>query len=140
MEHYGPAHTGGDAAVHFEQADVVHMGDLVFNRRHPYIDRPAGASIAGWGRVLEKIAAEYSQETIFIFGHAGPGFEVTGRVSDLLYQRDYFSALLDHVRGEIKAGQSRESIGRLNRAAEGLRRPRAADRTRTPGGYEELTA
>ena len=30
--YFGPAHTNGDAIIHFEKANVVHMGDLVFNR------------------------------------------------------------------------------------------------------------
>lgn len=110
MEHFGPAHTGGDAIVRFERADIVHMGDLVFNRRHPYIDRPAGASIAGWIQVLEKIAGKFSGDTLYIYGHAQQGWEVTGRKEDLLYQRDYLSALLERVRAEIKAGKSREQI------------------------------
>ena len=38
--HYGPAHTGGDAIVLFEKANVAHMGDLMFNRMQPFIDRP----------------------------------------------------------------------------------------------------
>lgn len=110
MEHLGPAHTGGDAIVCFERAGIVHMGDLVFNRRHPYIDRPAGASIAGWMQVLGKIADKFSRDTLYIYGHAQQGWEVTGLREDLLYQRDYLSALLEHVRREMKAGKSREQI------------------------------
>lgn len=140
MVHHGPAHTGGDATVHFEQANVVHMGDLVFNRRHPYIDLPAGASIAGWGRVLEKIAARHTQETLFIFGHAGPGFDVIGGASDLLYQRDYFSALLDHVRGEIKAGKSREAIVGSTEPLKGFADHGPLIERVVQAAYEELTA
>ena len=40
---YTPAHTSGDAIVFFEKANVVHMGDLLYNRSHPFIDRAAGA-------------------------------------------------------------------------------------------------
>ena len=36
--HVPPAHTDGDAIVHFRQADVVHMGDLFFNGSYPFID------------------------------------------------------------------------------------------------------
>ena len=57
-KHYGPAHTGGDAVIRFEKANVAHMGDLMFNRAHPVIDRPNGASIANWTVVLQKVAAE----------------------------------------------------------------------------------
>jgi cyclase len=110
LEHFGPGHTGGDAVILFEKANVVHMGDLVFNRRHPFIDRPGGASIAGWIKVLETVAKKYSKDAIFIYGHAQQGFEVTGRTPDLLYQRDYFTALLDYVRAEIKAGKPRAAI------------------------------
>ena len=57
--HWGPAHTGGDAAIHFEQANVVHLGDLLNNRGYPNVDAPAGASVHGWIQVLEKMAPAY---------------------------------------------------------------------------------
>jgi cyclase len=31
--YFGPAHTNGDSIIHFEHANIAHMGDLVFNRR-----------------------------------------------------------------------------------------------------------
>ena len=86
------------------------MGDLVFNRLHPYIDRPAGASIANWIKTLETAVADHAKDTVFIFGHAGPRFEVTGSNAALLYMRDYLTALLEFVRGEMKAGKSRDVI------------------------------
>ena len=46
--YYGAGHTSGDAVIHFQKANVVHMGDLLFNRAHPNIDRPAGANTANW--------------------------------------------------------------------------------------------
>jgi glyoxylase-like metal-dependent hydrolase (beta-lactamase superfamily II) len=110
LRHFGPAHTSGDSIIHFQNADIAHMGDLVFNRRQPYIDRPAGASIAGWMKVLEKTAQELSKDTLYIFGHAGTGFEITGKREDLLYQRDYFAALLDFVRAGIKEGKTAEAM------------------------------
>ena len=45
LRHFGPAHTAGDSIIHFEKADVVHMGDLVFNYRHAYIDLAAGQNV-----------------------------------------------------------------------------------------------
>ncbi|MDZ7717001.1 MAG: hypothetical protein U5J95_12380 [Balneolaceae bacterium] len=45
VKYYGNAHTSGDSVIYFEKANVLHMGDLVFNRMNPYTDRPAGASI-----------------------------------------------------------------------------------------------
>ncbi|HEX9957979.1 MAG TPA: MBL fold metallo-hydrolase, partial [Fibrella sp.] len=35
--YFGPAHTDGDAQIHFENANVLHMGDLMNNRRYPFI-------------------------------------------------------------------------------------------------------
>jgi cyclase len=108
--HLGPAHTGGDAAIFFQRANVVHLGDLVFNRIHPYIDRAAGASIAGWIAALERAVKGHSDDTIFIFGHANFGWKVTGGKPELLFMRDYLTALLDYTRGEMKAGKSRDEI------------------------------
>ena len=120
LKHYGPAHTGGDAVVTFEKANVVHMGDLVFNRRHPYIDKPAGASIANWIKTLEAVVADHKKDTIFIYGHAGPKFEPTGGSADLFYMRDYLTALLEFVRGERKAGKSRDAIVKITDPLKGF--------------------
>ena len=92
LHYFGPAHTCGDAVVHFERADVVHMGDLVFNRRQPYIDRAAGASVAAWGTLLETVHGRFSDETVFVFGHAGDGFPVIGTRANLLTMRDFLAA------------------------------------------------
>ena len=110
LKYYGPAHTSGDGVVTFEKANIVHMGDLVFNRNHPYIDKPAGASIANWMKVLDGVAADHAADTIYIFGHSGAKFPVTGSRADLAYMRDYLGALLEFVRGEIKAGKSKDAI------------------------------
>lgn len=120
LKYYGPAHTSGDSVITFEKANVIHMGDLVFNRRHPYIDRPAGASIANWIKVLDATVADHQKDTIYIFGHAGPKFEATGNSADLLYMRDYLTALLDFVRGEMKAGKSRDVIVKITDPLKGF--------------------
>jgi cyclase len=109
-EFRGPAHTGGDAVVIFEKANVVHMGDLVFNRIYPYVDRPGGASIRGWVKSLEDSAAAYPADAIYIFGHGNPKFGVTGARGDLLVMRDFFTAVLEHVQGEIAAGHDKSTV------------------------------
>jgi cyclase len=114
-KHYGPAHTGGDCTIFFENADVVHMGDLIFNRLYPFIDHPGGASVRGWIRLLEAVSAEHSPETIFIFGHGQEGFGVTGGQADILLQRDFLTALLDAARTAIDAGRSRDEATALDR-------------------------
>jgi cyclase len=106
--HYGPAHTGGDCTVSFERAEVVHMGDLVFNRAYPFIDRDGGASVRGWIELLEAVAAEHGGDTVFVFGHARPGFEPTGDRADVLLQRDFLAAVLESAERSAAAGASRE--------------------------------
>jgi cyclase len=105
----GPGHTGGDAVIVFEKANLVHMGDLMFNRLHPRVDRPGGASIKNWMNILERNAKKHKDAT-FIFGHAKQGMKVTGPAQDLLHLRDYFTGVLEHVQKGIKAGQSQEQI------------------------------
>lgn len=112
LKHYGPAHTSGDAVVTFEKAGVVHVGDLVFNRSHPYIDRPAGASIANWIASLERIAADHGRNTVYVFGHGSQRFGVTGARADVLHMRDYLSALMDFVRAEMKAGKTKDEVAK----------------------------
>lgn len=109
-KHYGRAHTSGDSVIWLQEANVAHMGDLVFNRMYPFIDRNGGASIQGWISLLETVAEEADSETQFIFGHGNPEYGVTGTANDLLYMRDFLSALLDFTQQQITDGKSREEI------------------------------
>ena len=109
-EFRGPAHTGGDAVVIFEKANVVHMGDLVFNRLYPYVDRPGGASIRGWIKSLEDSVASYPADAVYVFGHGSSKFGVTGRRDDLLVMRDFLSAVLARVEKEIAAGHDKPTV------------------------------
>ncbi len=115
--HYGPAHTGGDAVITFERANVVHIGDLVFNRCHPRVDRPAGASIANWITSLERIPKDHDKDTLYIFGHGNPRFGVTGARADLDAMHGYLVAVMEHVRKAIAAGRSRDEIAKLDTLA-----------------------
>lgn len=108
--YFGPAHTSGDVVIHFEKANVVHTGDLQFNRLYPVIDRPVGASIRGWITRLEEIVKTYPADAIYLCGHGNPKFGVTGGHADLLVLRDYFTAVLEHVQRGIAAGEPKEKI------------------------------
>jgi cyclase len=112
--YFGAAHTSGDIVTLFEKANVVHMGDLMFNRMYPVIDRPAGASIRGWITILEKVAKIYPADAIYVYGHGNTKFGVSGRSADLLVMRDYLSGLLDHVQKRIQAGEPKEKVVALD--------------------------
>jgi glyoxylase-like metal-dependent hydrolase (beta-lactamase superfamily II) len=106
--HWGIAHTGGDAAIHFEQANVVHLGDLLNNRGYPNCDAPAGGSVHGWMSVLEKMAPAYPADALYIYGHAESGYPFIGTRQDLMSQRDYFTAVVETAQRALKAGRSRD--------------------------------
>lgn len=140
-KYFGPAHTDGDAIIHFENANVAHMGDLLFNRRLPYIDRSAGASINNWIEALKTARKTYDKDTMFIFGHAGEGYDITGTHDDLKAFENYLKRLLQFTQKQIKAGKSLEDMKAMNLTAipkaeewsgQGIERSLQA-------AYEELT-
>lgn len=108
--HYGRAHTSGDVTVTFERANVVHMGDLVFHRRHPVVDRAAGATLAGWMQVLDRTLSDHPQDAVYVFGHAAEGLPLTGTHTDVRRFHDYLGAVLEWVGAGIRAGRSRDEI------------------------------
>ena len=139
LYYYGAAHTNGDALIHFQHANIVHMGDLVFNRRHPFVDRSADANMKSWMEVLDKAVNKFDNETQYIFGHAGTGYEVTGKADELNKLRDYLGNVLKFVEGEIKAGKTKDEIlktkiipGGEEWKTDGIERPLTA-------AWEELT-
>ena len=139
LHYFGAGHTNGDSFIHFQHANIVHCGDLVFNRRHPYVDRSAGANIKSWINVLDKALNKFNKKTIYVFGHAGTGYEVTGKADDLKVFRDYLGNVLKFVEGEIKAGKTKEEIlkasaipGSDQWKGDGIQRPLTA-------AWEELT-
>jgi len=140
LHYYGAGHTNGDAIIHFQHANIAHMGDLVFNRRHPYVDRSAGANMKSWMIVLDRAQNTFDTNTKFIFGHAADGYDVTGKSDDLKAFRDYLGSVLHFVEGEIKAGKSKDEIlknksipGAEQWKGDGIERPLTA-------AYEELTS
>ncbi len=138
--HYmGAAHTNGDAMIHFEHANIVHMGDLVFNRRHPYVDKGSGASIANWIVLLDKAIATFDKNTQFVCGHAGEGYDILVKAEDLKAFGDYLGNVLKFTESEMKAGKTKEEIlkakeipGSPEWKGNGIERPLGA-------AYTELT-
>jgi glyoxylase-like metal-dependent hydrolase (beta-lactamase superfamily II) len=141
--HHGRGHTSGDAVITFERANVVHMGDLASNRRHPVVDRAAGASMRNWARLLEQVAAAHARDTIYIFGHANTGLPVTGGSADLLQFREYLLAVLAFVERQVAAGRSREEVLAMREPLPGFEAwgafPQASAREPLTAAYEEVT-
>ncbi len=139
LQYFGAGHTNGDGIIHFQHAGIVHMGDLVFNRRHPFVDRSAGANIQSWINVLETSMKKFGKKPLFIFGHAETGYDVTGTTADLQAFHDYLGNLLKFVGDEIKSGKTKEDIlkapeipGSAEWKGDGIQRPLQA-------AFEELS-
>lgn len=120
--HVPPAHTDGDAIVHFRRANVVHMGDVYFNGMYPFIDLSSGGDVDGVVTSAERVLALSDGATRIIPGH-GP---LSGR-AELQAYRDMVAAVRDRVRDLKAAGQTLEQV----RAA----RPTAAFDARWGGGF-----
>ena len=137
--YFGPGHTNGDAIYHFQKANIMHLGDLLFNKRHPFVDRSTGANMRNWITVLEKIQKKGSKDTLYIFGHSlNPG-EETGSVERLKRFQNYLDNVLKFAESEIKRGVSKEEFikntaipGVTEWGGQGIERPLTA-------AYEELT-
>jgi len=69
--HVKDAHTDGDAFIHFEKANIIHTGDLLFNGRFPFIDAKNGGTLVGVLTGLKLIASLADENTQIIAGH-GP--------------------------------------------------------------------
>jgi glyoxylase-like metal-dependent hydrolase (beta-lactamase superfamily II) len=139
LYYFGAAHTNGDSLVHLQKANIVHMGDLVFNRRHPYIDKTAGADIKNWIIVLNKAITTFDFDTKFVCGHAATGYDVIVGKEDIKAFANYLQKVLDYTQEQITAGKTKEEIlkataipGAEEWKGDGIERPLTA-------AYIELT-
>jgi glyoxylase-like metal-dependent hydrolase (beta-lactamase superfamily II) len=101
LKYYAPAHTDSDIWVNFTDADVVHVGDTLWNGSYPFIDYSTGGSIDGQIRAAEVNLAAVTSKTRVIPGH-GP---VGGR-SDVAEFRDMLVAIRENVARLKKQGRS----------------------------------
>jgi glyoxylase-like metal-dependent hydrolase (beta-lactamase superfamily II) len=105
VEHVEPAHTDGDAFVHFPKANVVHAGDIYFNGLYPFIDAGSGGSIGGTIRAVDRVLARCNDRTKIIPGH-GP---LSG-VAELRAYRAMLVDVRDRMQEMIDAGRTLPEI------------------------------
>jgi cyclase len=110
LYYFGAGHTNGDSIVHFEKANVVHLGDLLFNRRHPFVDKTAGANIKNWIGLLNKVTTTFNDNTIFVCGHAGKDYDVVIKKDDIKAFANYLQKVLDYTQAQLAAGKLKEEI------------------------------
>lgn len=80
--HLPAAHTDGDAAILFREANVIAPGDIVFRGVFPYIDLDNGGTVAGYKAAMQKLIDMADADTKFISGH-GPMATRAGVEQDL---------------------------------------------------------
>lgn len=91
-QYYGPAHTDSDVSVHFENTDVLHVGDTWWNGLYPFIDYSTGGGVDGLIRATNDNLSRISAETIVVPGH-GP----VGNKAQMTTYRDMLVAVRDRV-------------------------------------------
>ncbi len=103
--HVPHAHTDGDSVVYFTESNVVHMGDLFFVDRYPFIDIDSGGNLLGVIAGVKAALAITGPDTVFIGGH-GP-----------LAKRDKLESYLrmletarDRVQALIDAGKTKAEV------------------------------
>lgn len=101
LKHYDPAHTDSDISVVFEEADVIHVGDTLWNGIYPFIDYSTGGSIDGTIRATEHNLSVITDKTIVIPGH-GP----IGNKASLAEFRDMLVTIRSNVATLKKQGKS----------------------------------
>jgi glyoxylase-like metal-dependent hydrolase (beta-lactamase superfamily II) len=103
--HVANAHTDGDSLVHFERANVLHMGDIYFNGLYPFIDLGSGGGIRGMIAAVELALELADDATVVVPGH-GP---LSNR-AELAAYRDMLAGFRDRVAALKSEGQSLEQV------------------------------
>lgn len=73
--HFANAHTDGDSVIYFKRANILHAGDLMFEKGYPLVDLSSGGSIDGYVAAVGTLVDMISDDTIVIPGHG----KVTGK-------------------------------------------------------------
>ncbi len=107
--HVAPAHTDGDTILHFQDANVIHMGDTFFNGVYPFIDVSSNGDINGIIAAGYRALGIANEDTAIIPGH-GPVSDAAGLAAwlDVLkVTRVSMQSLIDRGMSEDEAVAAR---------------------------------
>ena len=111
--HSGPGHTDGDVVLHFQEADIFHMGDNFFNGFYPFVDVDSNGDINGMIATGYRVLAMSNVGSRIIPGH-GP----LATPDDL---RDWLQVLRstrEGIQELIDQGMSEDEVVAANPTAE----------------------
>ena len=107
--HYGNGHTDNDVVIFLPEHNILHMGDLLFHKVHPFIDRKAKANTVSWQHSVREALKLCNDQTLVIPGHG----ELTDEAG-LAGQIEYFDTLRKIVGTAIAADKTRDEITQLD--------------------------
>ncbi|MCL2916692.1 MBL fold metallo-hydrolase [Shewanella litorisediminis] len=105
ITHLGPGHTDGDSVVHWQKANVVHMGDLFFKDRFPFIDLKGGGNVIGYRDNVAAILQIIDNDTKVIPGHG----ELASK-DDLLKFKHMLDDSINWAKEALNQGKSLEQM------------------------------
>ncbi|MEO9601287.1 MBL fold metallo-hydrolase [Parasphingorhabdus sp.] len=121
VKHMKHAHTDGDSIVFWKKANVLHMGDLYFNKvTLPFIDLNSGGNARGVLAAAEKALTIVDDDTKIIPGH-GP----MATKSDLVSYRDMLKSVISAVEKAQGEGKSLEAVKAMKLVAQWDTNPNA---------------
>ncbi len=107
--HVHNAHTDGDAMVYFPKANVLHMGDVYFQGKYPFIDLGSGGSINGVIKAVEVALMLVDDNTKII-----PGHKNESNKKELMQYYNMLKNIRNSIQKEIDKGKSLEAV-KLNK-------------------------
>ena len=111
--HVKHGHTDGDSIVFWKKANVLHMGDLFFNKvTLPFVDLNSGGNVTGVLAAAEKALKIADDETKIIPGH-GP----MATRADMIVYRDMLKSVMTSVEKARGEGKTLEQIQTMKPAA-----------------------
>jgi glyoxylase-like metal-dependent hydrolase (beta-lactamase superfamily II) len=105
VRHYPRGHTDGDSVLYFAAANVVHVGDILFTARFPFVDIESGGNVFNLIENVADILRRIDDQTVVIAGH--------GAITDKAGLADYHRMLVatsEQVKAALADGKSVDEI------------------------------
>ena len=106
--HSPHAHTDGDLIIYFTKSNGVHMGDIYFSGRFPFIDRASGGTVQGVINAVEQVLRTIPEDARIIPGH-GP----LSTKKDLENYRSMLRETWDFVKKQKSQGKTLEAVQQM---------------------------
>lgn len=103
--HTPNAHTDGDTFIMFEEANIIHTGDLMFNGMFPFVDITSGGTFEGFINATKTMTMMSDEETRIIPGHGALATR-----DDFKQTLAMLGGVIDAVQREIDKGSDLDAV------------------------------